>query len=486
MKHQPNFLVSTSCLAVLAAFGVATLATNNAQAAGLSKLKVSADNRNLVQEDGKPFFYLADTGWELFHRLNREEAITYLDTRAKQKYTVIQAVAVAELSGVDDPNAYGDRPFVDRNFTKPAVTPGADPKNAAQYDYWDHVDFIVDAAAARGIYIAMLPAWGRWVNNDNNILNAANAQEYGEWIGKRYAKKNIIWVLGGDRDFTGHEETIRREAKGITIGVAGKEDYSQTLMTLHPCGSCSSAKWFHADAWLDFDMQQNGHNPNVPVWVRLDRDRSLEAAKPVMDGEPLYEDHPVAFNAAENGYSVDADVRKFAYWDLLSGAFGHTYGHHSVWQMYAPGKEPINGPTMYWFEALNRPGAAQMQFARSLLESRPMFARVPDASLVTTQPKFDPSYIAASRGDDYAMFYSAEGRKISAKMGKISGEKVKAWWFNPRTGGAIEIGAFDNKGTQSFNPPSKGYNSDWVLVLDDAAKNYPAPGTAAKAPAKAK
>ncbi|MDX2024635.1 MAG: glycoside hydrolase family 140 protein [Deltaproteobacteria bacterium] len=480
MQHHhllARFAPLSLCLA-------AFLGSTPVRAEALPKLKVSADNRNLIQDNGKPFFYLADTGWELFHRLNRQEAVTYLDTRARQKYTVIQAVAVAELNGVTDPNAYGDKPFIENNFSKPAITPGSDPKNTDQYDYWDHVDFIVDAAATRGIYIALLPAWGRFINNDK-LLKPENAEDYGVWLGKRYAKKNVIWVLGGDRDFTGQEETLRKLAKGITIGVAGKEDYSQTLMTLHPCGGCSSSRWFHNDPWLDFDMQQNGHNANVPVWTRLENDRVREPTKPVMDGEPLYEDHPVAFNAPENGYSVDADVRKFAYWDLLSGAFGHTYGHHSVWQMYAPGRDPINGPTMYWYEALNRPGAGEMQYARALLESRPLLARVPDPSMVAVQPKFDPSYIAASRGEDYAMFYSAEGRRINVKLGKISGEKVKAWWFNPRTGGAIEIGTFENKGSHGWDCPSKGYASDWVLVLDDASKNYPAPGTTVRAEAKA-
>lgn len=446
-----------------------------ALAAPLPRLKVSENKRFLVREDGKPFFYLADTGWELFHRLTREDAVRYLETRARQKYTVIQAVAIAELDGVTDPNPYGDKPFVDGDPGKPAITPGSDPKNAEQYDYWDHVDYIVDQAAARGIYIAMLPTWGRYILNDK-IFTPENAEAYGQWIGKRYAKKNLIWVLGGDRDYKGYEEHIRRMAKGIAIGVAGKEDYDGTLMTLHPCGSCNSSRWFHEDAWLDFNMWQNGHGANVAVWDRLEKDLERQPAKPTMDGEPLYEDHPVAFNAADNGYSVDADVRKFAYWNLLAGAHGHTYGHHSVWQMYAPGRKPINGPTMYWFDAVTRPGAEQMQHARALMESRPMLSRVPDPGLLVSQPRTNASHISAARGDGYAFFYSAEGRKIVVNMGKISGEKVKAWWMNPRTGRVEDAGTFDNRGTHTFNCPSQGWNSDWVLVLDDASKGFPPPG----------
>ena len=46
------------------------------------RLKVSENHRFLVYEDGRPFFYLGDTAWELFHRLNREEADRYLENRA--------------------------------------------------------------------------------------------------------------------------------------------------------------------------------------------------------------------------------------------------------------------------------------------------------------------------------------------------------------------------------------------------------------------
>ena len=76
-------------------------------------LKVSEDGRFLVYEDGRPFFYLGDTAWELFHRLNREEADEYLENRAAKGFTVIQAVVLAELDGLRDPNPYGHVPLVD-------------------------------------------------------------------------------------------------------------------------------------------------------------------------------------------------------------------------------------------------------------------------------------------------------------------------------------------------------------------------------------
>jgi TolB protein len=76
----------------------------------------------------------------------------------------------------------------------------------------------------------------------------------------------------------------------------------------------------------------------------------------------------------------------------------------------------------------------------------------------------------------YAMVYAPVGRTFKVRMDRIAGPKVKAWWFNPRTGQATAIGVFPNRGEREFAPPHKGELLDWVLVLDDAARDYPPPG----------
>jgi hypothetical protein len=453
-----------------------------AAAAQTPPIQVSANHRFLVTEDGKPFFYLADTAWELFHRLDRQQAVEYLTVRAAQKFNVIQAVALAELQGITEPNAYGKLPFIDFDPTRPAVTDGANPLDPKQYDYWDHVDFIVAQANARGLYIALLPTWGSWVNSggkDHSYLTPQNAGIYGEFLGKRYGKKGVIWILGGDRSPAGFEDTWRALAKGISIGISGKEDYSAVLMSFHPRGGATSSTWFHNDPWLDFNMNQNGHGipgKSAP-WERLSGDYNLTPVKPVLDGEPLYEDHPLGFRAKEFGYSFDAHVRQYAYSDTFSGACGHTYGNHAVWQMSAPDRKPVNGPLMDWRAAIHRPGASQMQYLKGLLLSRPYLSRVPDQSIVVDALD-GADRISATRGDGYLMVYTAQGRKFTVRLGKLSGEQVKGWWYNPRSGAAQALEVFDNKGEREFTPPSEGFGGDWVLVLDDASKNFPAPGGA--------
>ncbi len=231
----------------------------------LPRLKVSENHRFLVQEDGKPFFYLADTAWELFHRLDRKEAAEYLKTRASQGYTVVQAVALAELDGLEDPNAYGKLPLIDKDPTRPAITPGSNPADAASYDYWDHVDYIVTRPTGTDIYVGLLPAWGRWVvkdpRKDESIFTPATAQSYGEFLGKRYGTKGVIWILGGDRTADGVEEIWRAMAKGIAIGVIRQRRLRRGADGLPPAGRGHSSTCFHNDPWLGCQHAANRARP---------------------------------------------------------------------------------------------------------------------------------------------------------------------------------------------------------------------------------
>lgn len=467
-----------SCAPFTTWVAVLAIGTTAVSAAQLPKLRVSENQRFLVTADGMPFFWLGDTAWELFHRASREDAIVYLNQRARQGFTVVQAVALAELDGLNTPNAYGHKPLIEGDPARPDLKDGA--------GYWNHVDFIVAEANKRGIYVGLLPTWGdKWNKKwgvGPEIFTPANAAVYGEWLGRRYRDAGIIWILGGDRPIESdtHKEITRAMARGLRNGDGGMH-----LMTWHPSGGGTSAQWFHDDDWLDFNMRQNGHVTEFTGRYDQTRvDYGRKPIKPVLDGEPIYEDHPVSFDAKKFGHSTAADVRRPLYWDLFSGAFGHTYGHHSVWQFWVPGRQPVNNPLMTWREALEQRGAAQMQHAKNLLLSRPFLSRVPDDSLLvahtvpTAVPGAGRYRFAATRDQDgsYAMVYAPVGRSFRVRMETVSGTRVKAWWFDPRTGSAESIGEFSNKGERAFTPPQPGEQLDWVLVLDDAARKFPPPG----------
>ena len=434
-------------------------------------LKINHDGRFIVKQDGSPFFWLADTAWELFHNLNREEAVEYLSTRKSQQFTVIQAVALAEFDGLTVPNAYGRTPLLkNENGNFDPEFPDIDSE---KYDYWNHVDFIIDAACSLGIYIGLLPAWGDKFNlgwgTGPEIFTPENAYAYGKWIGTRYKDRdNIIWIMGGDRPIENETQMliVRNMAKGIKESTHGRH-----LMTYHPTGGRSSSEQLHNESWLDFNMIQSGHGAlNIKNYEFVQRDYSLIPVKPTLDGEPRYEDHSVNFNP-ENGYFDDYDVRVAAYWAILSGAFGHTYGHHSIWSFNTRGKEYFPERTGYfvmdWREALHRPGGVQMKYVKELFMSRAFLELLPCQELVRDN-YIGANYISAARGKKYAFMYTPNGLDINANIEILDGDDIIANWYDTRKGEYIYAGMIKNKGIIKFIPPSGGRNSDWVLVLDVA------------------
>ena len=70
----------------------------------MNPIRVHASGRYLERSDGTPFLYLADTAWELFHRLSQEEADEYLRDRAAKGFTVVQAVVLSEVEPGDAPS----------------------------------------------------------------------------------------------------------------------------------------------------------------------------------------------------------------------------------------------------------------------------------------------------------------------------------------------------------------------------------------------
>jgi len=438
----------------------------------LERIQVSENRRFLVTESGKPFFWLGDTAWELFHRLNREDADRYLANRAEREFTVIQAVILAEFDGLRTPNAYGQIPFLDLDPAQP---------NEA---YFAHVDWIVRRAAQYGLYVGLLPTWGDKViamwGDGPVVFNPQNARVYGEFLGHRYrADANVIWILGGDRPGEGLLDVWTAMAEGIQSGLGRKP-----LITFHPNGGHGSSEWFHQEKWLDINMWQSGHGMvDAPAWDMIARDYNRIPVKPVLDGEPNYEDHPIdpwtRKWEPKLGRFTDYDVRKQTYRSVFAGACGVTYGHHTIWQFYRPPFEPINFPAFTWDEAIYRQGSAQMAHLRRLMLSRPYFSRIPDQGLLLSNPGEGASHIRATRDTEgsYAFLYLPQaGQTVDVDMSRFAGP-VKGWWYDPRTGKAYPAGEFDNLGGRSFVSPLGG--PDWVLVLDEAARNYLPPGKGA-------
>lgn len=461
-RHTPYTVVLLTLL-------IACIATH-ASGAVRGRLQVAPNGRALQYSDGTPFFYLGDTAWELFHRLNREEAARYLEDRARKGFTVIQAVALSELDGLTVPNAYGALPLIDKDPSRP---------NEA---YFAHVDFIVEKAEALGLHIGFLPTWGKyWKTSEANIFTPDKARAYGQFLGRRYRQRAVIWILGGDQNVVTPEERaiVDAMAAGLKDGDGGTH-----LITFHPRGPGQSSRQLQDAPWLDFHMTQSSHAArDHDTGLYAEHDLALTPVRPTLDGEPRYEAIPVGFYLKDHDRIDrfdDYDARQAAWWAVMAGACGHTYGNNNIWQMWQPGRAPALNANVPWFEAIDHPGARQVGLLRRFMEAQHFESLVADQHLIIDGPMHGGSKIRAMRAPDgtRVIVYTPRGEPFTLDQSVLKAAFVRQSWFDPRYGVSYEFRlsgrAWDQQTFQTYTPPTSGRGQDWVLVLESA----PDPATA--------
>lgn len=437
------------------------------------RLEVSKNGRFLLHSNGRPFFWLADTGWLLPERLDRDEAEYYLSRCAEAGYNVVQ---IQVVNGVPAFNAYGQMSMTAGFDFSSASVPGI-------YGYWDHLDYIVDCAARHGIYVGMVCIWGGLVKAGR--MDEQQAAAYGRFLAERYGRrKNIVWIIGGDI-----EGSVRTEVWDA-LATAIKSSDKNHLMTFHPRGRTTSAKWFNDRPWLDFNMFQSGHrrygqrmgNKNYPIpdgteedsWMYVDSAWQHRPLKPVLDGEPSYEGIPQGLHDASEPRWTARDIRRYAYWSVFAGSCGHTYGNNAIMQFVRPGIAGAyfaDGAGHPWYKALDDPGYNQMKYLKRLMLSMPYFDRIPDQSVILGNgERYDR--LLATRGHDYIMVYNHMGRDMHIDLTKVSGEEKDVWWMDPTDGRLTYLGRHANRITTfRYHAEASGV-ADGVLIAIDASKTY--------------
>lgn len=464
------------------------------------QLRVAADGRTLVQElsDGssRPFFWLGDTAWNL-HRLRRGAIDRYLEDRAAKGFNVIQG-PVLDWSGVTDrkplarANGYGHNAYSGK---KGSPELNADVPGPLDNDYFDQTDYIIERAASLGMYVALLPFWAQGINDlAGSPEGLARLERIGELLGARYrGRGNVLWIVGGEAAGESRPSGVKALAAGLERGHGGRN-----LMSIHPGGqkSSSAGAWrapgesgeyaYHEAPWLDFNMIQSGHAVrDGATYHRVARDYAQAPVKPTLEAEYWYEGMPNEHGELSTAY----DQRKGGYWSVFAGGFGYTYGASGIWQFTAGDEawdENDYRSVDDWETALRYEGSSQMIHLRRLMESRPLARRIPDRSVILAGAGASgdgaADHVAATRdsmpdggGATYLMVYIPAPQDITLDTRVIDPSLLKAWWYDPRSGRATLFrGDFANAGT--LEVPARSEGPDWVLVVDDATADYPAPG----------
>ena len=420
----------------------------------MNALSVTSCGRFLTRDGKRPFLLLADTAWELAHRLNLEEVERYAATRSSQGFNAVLFCLLAEMDGLRVPNRYGEVPFENEDPQRP------------NEGYFRYVDLILDVFAKHGLIAGILPTWGdKWnrvAGAGPEVFDVANARAYGTWLGRRYSGRDLFWVLGGDRKV---ESDRHRDVLGaMADGLCGSG-----LITFHPAGQVDGRNDLRDPGWLDFSMLQTGHcHPCVPGFQYIEREYTKTVAKPVLDGEPCYEGHPVMtpqWEPQEERHGAYA-CRRALYWAVFSGACGHVYGAHPVWQFHIPERRPeINRATWRWEEALQFPGARQMGLIHRLLPFPGDGLWFPAQELIGQQPAAECAHLVACRDASRhrALVYAPFGDGLHLDLSSLNGSKISFRWIHPATGETCGGGMFLSP--KESIPCPRG-SPDWILSLE--------------------
>ncbi len=223
---------------------------------------------------------------------------------------------------------------------------------------------------------------------------------------------------------------------------------------------------------MNLIMFQSGHgeayNPNYKRTLHW---RGNNPVKPVLDGEPCYEDHPINWNA-DNGWFDEFESRRAGYWSMLSGACGHTYGHHTIWQMWEPEKTPVSQARTPWSQALDFPGASQAGYMKSFFTELPWQELLPKQELLKAGPNHGGSecLVAATKTNDLIVVYIPYGHTIRVNVKDFSARNALITWFNPRQGTYISSHPVMLDEEYEADPPGDPEEgNDWVMVMSDTS-----------------
>jgi chitodextrinase len=415
-------------------------------------LKVSTNQRYLVDQNDQPFLIVGDSPQGLITDLSTADADTYFANRASHGFNAVQIHIFTKetFGGRSDYSTYdGITPF---------TTPG--DVTTPRESYFARVDAILNLAAQHGIVVFLTAAEtsdSLDLFRNNGITNSRN---FGQYLGNRYKNfDNVVWDYGNDFQTW---STPSDNAVILAVAAGIKDNDSRHLHTIwlnyNVSASRDSSDWAQM---VDLDFAYT----YFPTYAKILSEYALSPSMPVYLGESNYEEESL------RGYLTTPEIiRRQEYWALTSGATGSFYGNYWTWPLRTG-----------WQSHYDSPGAAQMPFLRNLFESRSWWTLIPDSSheVLTagygTYEAFgsiasnDFATAALASDSSFMIAYLPTIRTVTVEMSKFTGP-VTARWFDPSNGAYSTIAGspLPNTGRRDFTPPNNNNdgNGDWVLVLE--------------------
>jgi len=464
-------------------------------------MALSADKTYLVNTiTGRPVFITGEAPWSLIAQPSNADVETYLADRASRGYNAVIVNLIEHLyadncSSCPDgcPDYNGACPFTGADFSTP---------NEA---YFAHADYVIQRASTYGIAIFLFNSYLGYSSRACNKFNEgwamamesasdATMTAWGVYVGNRYKSfPNVIHVVGDDADPSTCSPSLVGKLNDIATGIASVDPVH--LQSAANAGDLASQDVFtplSSYPWLQISDMYQG---TVSQW---NRQYTRSDFLPSFSGEYDAENNP-------NG-DTPYQLRVAHYQGELSGLYlGAFFQNRPIWCFNTASGVAGQSSSQWgrgfcsvatwgaWQNYLSSQGSTDQARLGQLFRSREHWKLVPDINhrVVTTgygsssscTNSFPPcsSLTATARTSDgqtiIAYIPNGNAAAPTVDMTRVTSARHQArcWWFNPSSGVSTLIGSYANSGTQNFRPPD---SSDWVLVIDDAGANLPAPGSA--------
>jgi hypothetical protein len=417
-------------------------------------LKASANGRYLVDQNNVPFMMVGDSPQALIGNVSISDAASYMKNRARYGINTLWINLIcndATACNQDGSTYDGITPF--------SVPGDLSTPNPA---YFRRADAIIELAAEHGMLVLLDPIeTSGWLS----VLRAngiAKAREYGTFLGHRYGRyPNIIWMHGNDFA-TWHVMSDDALVHAVAAGIRSADHAHIHTIEL---GDYLTNASLNDSRWA-LSIGLDAAYTYLPTYAQVLAEYNRRNFLPVFMVEANYE---FEHNAHTDGGSLQ-NLRRQAYWTMLSGATGQLYGSSYSWRFKAD-----------WQRNLDTPGIIELSYMKNLFADRRWYDLIPDQTHKTVVSGYGEfsrqgsvstdTYVTAARTSNGTLMiaYLPTRRTITVDMTQLSGN-VRAQWYDPTIGvyRGVSGSPFSNDGSRRFTPPGNNAagDGDWVLVLE--------------------
>ncbi len=408
----------------------------------------------LTHADGTPFFWLACTAWNGALKSSDTEWDQYLTQRVENNYSAVQLVTT-QWRGCDKSS---ECLVAFEGCGRIRINP----------EFFRLIDRKIDRVNEFGLVAAPVILWALQSGSGRELspgyyLPDDQAVLLGRYIIARYGANHVVWLLGGDGNYTG-----TYEQRWKTIGRALFDGKHQGIVAQHPQGRSWIGEIYKDEPWLNIIGYQSSHSnaegtvnwitkgPMSRMWAHL-------PPRPLINLEPNYEQI--------RDFITDKDVRNACYWSLFATPIaGITYGANGIWPWLRKGEKILNhgdAPwTSTWDVSINLPGSVQTGYLAGFITKFAWWELYPAQELLQEQPgdKVFNEFVSVARSVNNKTVLAYLPVKQTIKIRKPYGHNYSVRWFDPVKNEYSEGSGSDDGKILTVSSPS---DHDMLLILEE-------------------